>query len=208
MKLYYADTSNPRKACALARHVNAPVEFVNVDIANGGTHTPDYLALNPNGKVPVLTEGDKTLWESNAIMCRLSDVTGADLWPHDDRQIEVLRWLFWDAVHFSRAGGTLYFEHIIKPWILKIPNPDVAAVTEAQAQFRTLAAVLNDHLDGRKFLVADRLSVADFAVGIYMPYAARAHIPLNEFPNIIRWHDRLNELPAWREPFPIAKVAE
>ncbi|MDO8421383.1 MAG: glutathione S-transferase family protein [Parvibaculum sp.] len=203
MKLYYADTSNPRKACALARHVDAPVEFVNVDIVNGGARTPDYLALNPNGKVPVLTEGDKSLWESNAIMIRLCEVTGSDLWPRDERQIEVLRWLFWDAIHFSQACGTLYFEHIIKPWALNDPNPNAAAVTEAQARFRTLAAVLNDHLEGRKFLVADRLSVADFALGIYMYFGARAHIPLNEFPNIIRWHDRLNELPAWREPFPM-----
>lgn len=204
MKLYYANTSNPRKACALARHVNAPVEFVEVDIANGGTHAPDFLKRNPNGKVPVLEDGDTYLWESNAIMVRLCEVTGSDLWPRDDRQTEVLRWLFWDAVHFSRAGGTLYFEHIIKPAILKIPNPDAAVVTEAQAEFRTLATVLNDHLKDRKYLVADRLSLADFAVGIYMPYAARANIPLNEFPNIIRWHDRLNELPAWREPFPVA----
>lgn len=204
MKLYYADTSNPRKACALARHVDAPVEFVNVDLANGGTRTPEFLALNPNGKVPVLVEGDKSLWESNAIMIRLCEVTGSDLWPTDKRQIEVLRWLFWDATHFSQACGTLYFEHIIKPWILKDPNPNAAAVTEAQAQFRTLAAVLNDHLAGRKFLVADRLSVADFALGIYMYFGVRAKIPIDEFPHIARWHDRLNELLAWREPFPVA----
>jgi glutathione S-transferase len=207
MKLYYAETSNPRKACALARHVNAPVEFVHVDLSKGGTHMPDFLKRNPNGKVPVLEDGDTYLWESNAIMCHLSDVTGSDLWPHDDRQTEVLRWLFWDAMHFSRHAGTLYFEHIIKPWLLNIPEPDPAAVAEATGFFRTFATVLNNHLEGRKFLVADRLSVADFAVGIYMPYATRANIPLNDFPAIARWHDRLNEMPAWREPFPVSVAA-
>ena len=113
MKLYYAETSNPRKVCALARHLNAPVKFVNVDIANGGTHAPDFLKLNPNGKVPVLEDGDTYLWESNAIMHRLCDVTGSDLWPRDDRETDVLRWLFWDAIHFSRgcAGSVPHARH-------------------------------------------------------------------------------------------------
>jgi glutathione S-transferase len=67
--------------------------------------------------------------------------------------------------------------------------------------------VLNDHLDGRKYLVGDALTVADFAVGITLPYAQKAKIPVGDFPQIERWHGRLNELPAWRQPFPQAKVA-
>jgi glutathione S-transferase len=67
--------------------------------------------------------------------------------------------------------------------------------------------VLNDHLRGRTFLVGDAPSLADFAVGITLPYAKIAHIPVAEFPEIERWHDRLNELPAWREPFPKLKAA-
>jgi glutathione S-transferase len=59
----------------------------------------------------LLQEGDRLLSESNAIMCRLSDIGGADFWPHDDRQIEVPRWLFWDTEHFSYHAGRLYFEH-------------------------------------------------------------------------------------------------
>jgi glutathione S-transferase len=52
MKLYYSDTTNPRKACAVARYLNSPVEFVHIDLAKGEHKTPDYLAINPNGKVP------------------------------------------------------------------------------------------------------------------------------------------------------------
>ncbi len=63
------------------------------------------------------------------------------------------------------------------------------------------ASILNGYLTGRKFLVADVLSVADFAVAITLPYTDAAKLPLREFPEIERWHARLNELPAWREPF-------
>ncbi len=202
MKLYYAETINPRKACAVARYVQAPVEFVRMDLARRETRTPGFIALNPNGKVPLLEEGNRRLWESNAIMCRLSDIAGAGLWPHDDRQVEVMRWLFWDAEHFSRHAGRLYFEHIIKPTILGIAKPDEQAVTESLGYFRTYAAVLNTHLDGRSYVVGDTLTVADFALGITLPYAEAAHIPVEEFPAIARWHQGLNALPAWREPFP------
>src|SRR3954462_9511039 len=69
MKLYYADTLNPRKACAVARYLNSPVEFVHVDLRKGEHKTPAFLAINPNGKVPAFSDGDLKLWEANAIMC-------------------------------------------------------------------------------------------------------------------------------------------
>jgi glutathione S-transferase len=206
MRLYYAETTNPRKACAVAKYLNAPVEFVHVDLGKGENRTPEFLALNPNGKVPVLETGAGSLWESNAIMCYLARIAGSDLWPSDNRQIEVMRWLSWDSQHFTRHAGTLYFEHIIKP-ALGIGEPDPAVVAEATGFFKRFAAVLNDHLSGRAYLMGDLLTVADFAGAITLPYAKRARIPLAEFPEIERWHARLSELPAWLEPFPTARAA-
>lgn len=202
MKLYYAETLNPRKACAVARHLELPVEHVPVDLAKGEQKRPEFLALNPNGKVPVLQEADgRTLWESDAIMCRLSQIAGSDLWPKDpDRQIDVLRWLAWDLQHFTRHGGALYFEHIIKPRFGLPPDP--AAAESATGFFKTSAAVLEGHLAGRRWLLDDRLTVADFAAAITLPYAAPAKLPLDGFPAIQRWHGRLCELAAWREPWP------
>jgi glutathione S-transferase len=202
IRLYYAETINPRKCCAVARYLEAPIEFVRLDLRQRETRTPQFQALNPNGKVPLLEEEGRRLWESNAIMCRLSDLVGADLWPHDDRQIEVLRWLFWDAEHFSRYAGRLYFEHVVKPKISNVEYPDPRAVQEALGLLRTYAAILDEHLRGRSYLLGDILTVADFAIGVTLPYADVARIPLGEFPAIARWHERLNKLPAWREPFP------
>jgi glutathione S-transferase len=206
VKLYYAETLNPQKACVVAKYLNSPVEFVHVDLGKGENRTPEFLALNPNGKVPVLDTGGGSLWESNAIMCYLARVAGTDLWPSDDRQIEVLRWLSWDANHFTRHAGTLYFEHIIKP-AFGLGGTDRAVVEEATGFFKRFAAVLNDHLKGCAYLVGDSLTVADFAVGITLPYAEDARIPIAEFPEIERWHGRLTELPAWREPFPATRAA-
>lgn len=203
MKLYYAETLNPRKACAVARYLKSPVEFVAVDLAKGEHKQPDFLAMNPNGKVPVLENGAKTVWEANAIMCYLADAAGSDLWPGDRRQIEVIRWLSWNSDHFTRHAGMLYFQHIIKPAI-GMGAPDPAAVAEATGYVKQFASVLEAHLNGRKYLVDDALTVADFAVAVSLPYAAPAKLPLDGFPEIQRWHARLNELEAWRQPFPAA----
>jgi len=101
MKLYYAETLNPRKVCAVARYLNSPVEFVRVDLSKRENRTPAFLALNPNGKVPVLELDGRSLWEANAIMCYLARRAQSDLCPADERQIDVIGWLNWSSEHFS-----------------------------------------------------------------------------------------------------------
>lgn len=206
MKLYYAETLMPRKVCALAAHLRSPLELVRVDLRRGEHTTPEFTALNPNRKVPVLVHDGGTIWESNAIMGFLARRAGSDLFPADDRLVEVTRWLSWDLQHFTRYTGALYFEYVIKP-DFGIGEPDPAAVEEPLGYVRRYAEVLDDHLRGREWLVGDALTVADFAVAVALPYAGRARIPLDEFPEVARWHEQLNRLPAWRDPFPRADAA-
>ena len=61
MKIFYAETINPRKVCAVARYLDLPVDFVPVDLSKGEHRTPEYLAINPNGKVPALEDGNVRL---------------------------------------------------------------------------------------------------------------------------------------------------
>ena len=86
-------------------------------------------------------------------------------------------------------------------------NTDPAAVAQASGEWRRFAAILNSHLHDRRWLTGNGLCIADFAVAAMLPYAEPARIPLGEFPAVRRWHDRLNELDAWREPFPSLAVA-
>jgi glutathione S-transferase len=159
MKLYWFDTVNPRKACAVAKYLQSPVEFVHVDLARGEHRTPEYLALNANGKVPTLVDGPRTLWEANAIMCHLAARADSDLWPQDDRQIEVIRWLSWDLAHFYRNGSSLYFEYIIKPRF-GLGDVDPDEVKQASKEWRRFAAVLDSHLHDRRWLVGNGLGAA------------------------------------------------
>lgn len=202
MKLYYDELLNPRKACAVAKHVSAPIEFVRLNVATGAHKTPDFLAMNPNGQLPVLRDGDFSLWESNAIMCYLARKCGSDMWPRDDAgQLETVRWLSWDGAHFSQHGGALYFEYVIKPKFRLGPVDEALAAEESTAM-RRYAAVLDAHLADRTFVLGDTLTVADFALAVSLAYPEATAKTVAGFEHIARWHDRLNELPAWREPFP------
>ncbi len=206
MKLYWSDVLSARKTCVAAKYLQSPVEYVYLDMGRGEHKTPEYLALNPNGKVPTLLDGTSALWEADAIICYLSARCDSELWPQDARRFDVIRWLSWAAQHFNRATGTLYFEYIIKPRF-NIGSVDADVAAQATSQFRQHAAVLDAQLAARNWLVGDMLTVADFSVAIALPFENEAHIPLHEFSAIRRWHDRLNELDAWREPLPDIAVA-
>ncbi|HEY5336785.1 MAG TPA: glutathione S-transferase family protein [Rhizomicrobium sp.] len=206
MKLYYSDVLAPRKTCAVAKYLNAPVEFIYLDMAKGEHKTPAYLAINPNGKVPALVDGARIVWEADAIMCDLARRAHSDLWPQDERQVDVIRWLSWNAQHFNPSAGALYFEYIIRARF-NIGPPDEAEVKKAVDSVRILSRLVDNHLRGRKWLVGDGLTIADFSLAVTLPYAQQAHIPLDEFPEMRRWHDQLNALDAWRDPFPARNAA-
>ncbi len=199
MKLYYSHNLNPRVAVAVAKHLDSPVDYVRASPRH-----PDnieaFRAINPNALVPVLVEADRTLWEVDAIACRLSALAGSDFWRTDDQLPEMIMWISWSAYHLTRAGGTLYFYKLIWPRFSD-ETPDQAMLDEALADFRTYAAVLDQHLEGRKWLLGDRISYADFRVATPLPFAEGAGLPLAEFPQVQRWHEQLWALDAWREPF-------
>jgi len=206
MKLYYFETPNARKPCAVAKYLQSPVEFVRVDLAQGEHKQPDFLAINPNGRVPTLQDGDFDLWESHAIMCYLARKAGSDLWPTDEvEQVDILRWLNWDTAHFSRHAARLFFQRYIKA-AFGLGSPDPAEIEDATGFFNTFAATLNDHLKDRDTIACNRLTVADFAVASVLPYAKEAELPLEPFAEIQRWHEGLMALPAWRDPFPQAQT--
>lgn len=207
MQIYYFETPNPRKVCAVAKHLGLDVDYVRVDLFAGAQREPAFLAVNPNGKVPVLVDGHVTLWESGAIMAHLARRAESELWPSDPAaQVEVLRWLLWDTAHFSRHAGTLYFERHIRPTV-GMGETDEAAVEEASGFFAHFAGVLDQHLRDRDYLLGDALSVADFAVAALLPNAAEAGLPLAGRDAVHAWHERLLALPAWREPFPAPSAA-
>lgn len=199
MKLYYSPNLNPRVAVAVARYLKSPVEFTRASPRHPD-HRQAFEAINPNALVPVLVEGERRLWETDAIACRLSALAGSNFWRTGDDAPEMMMWISWSAYHLNAAASVLYFERLIRPRFSdKAAAP--AVIDEALAAFRDHAATLEGELEGRAWLVGDSVSYADFRVATALPFAEGAGLPLVDFPNLRRWHERLLEIEAWRAPF-------
>jgi len=202
MNLYYMETPNARKPCAVAKYLNIPIQATRVNLQNGEHQKPAFLALNPNAKIPVLQDGETIIWESSAIMMYLAQTAGSDLWPSNPKeQVDVHKWLSWDSAHFSRHAGTLMFENYLKPYF-GIGETDAAVVEEATGFFKRFGQVLDHHMRGRDFVSGNKLSIADFAISSVLPSRDDANIPLDGFKEIHRWYDQLMEIPAIRDPWP------
>jgi len=200
MKIYWIKAQAPRRVLALVKHLGVQAEFVEF---TSGLKTPEFAALNPNMKAPVLVDGDTVLWESNAIMAYLCARESCDMWParNPQEQVELLRWLSWNDCHWAPAVGPFYFEHIVKR-TFGFGTPDRAALIGKVPNLKTFAAVLDGHLRSRTAVACDRLTVADFALASMATDWREAEMPLDAFPNIVRWLDGLMRLPAWAEPWP------
>jgi glutathione S-transferase len=191
MKLYdFAFSPNCRKVRAVAYELGIPLESIHVDLPRGGSHTPAFLAVNPNGRVPVLVDDDFVLWESTAILRYLATKAGGTLLPRDPRaQAEADRWLSWQLSHLGPAMSKVAFERIVKK-LTGQGAPDEAAIAAGTADFAKLTAILDAGLDGREYL-AGSLSIADFALAAHYSLASTCGLDLAPFPRVNAWLSRV-----------------
>jgi glutathione S-transferase len=201
MKLYHNPMSpNVRRVRLTAAVLGLELEEKQLDFAKGEHKNPEYLALNANGAVPTLVDGDFVLTESRAIMQYLaSKKPESGLLPRDEAaRADVTRWQFWDASHFSPHLGTLAFERLLKS-MLGLGDPDPRKVDESLASFRRFAAVLNKRLDGKEYVVGSALTLADLTLASSLMYARQAEVPLAEFPHVQGWFSRISAIEAWKK---------
>jgi glutathione S-transferase len=169
MKLYdFAYSPNSRKVRAVAYELGIELEHVHVNLLKGESRAPAFLAKNPNGRIPVLEDGDFVLWESNAIIRYLAATQGKGtaLLPATPREhAEVDRWLSWQLAHLGQATSKVAFERVVKK-LTGQGEPDQAAIAAGTADFDRLTAVLDAALEGKEY-VTGRLSLADFALAAH-----------------------------------------
>jgi glutathione S-transferase len=200
MKLYMTPLSpNVRRVRITAAMLQIQLQEIHLDFSKGEHKQPDYLAINPNGAVPTLVDGDFALTESRAIMYYLAaKKPQSGLVPRDEPgRADLARWQFWDASHFSPQLGTLTFEKIIKP-MMGLGEPRQDKIEEAFVNLRRFCAVLDQRLNGKEYLVGDVLTIADLTVASSLMYADRTDVPLADFPNIRSWFSGISHLDAWK----------
>jgi glutathione S-transferase len=177
-----------------------------IQLKGDGQAPPELLAVNPNGLVPTLRDGDLFLWETVAILQYVASKAGdTPLWPRDDRgRADIARWQCWSLAHWTPALQPFIFENIFKG-MRGLGGPNQEHLKRAEAVLWRHGRVLDHHLQDRDWAVGQSLTLADISLAAYLMYARGACIPLAAFPNILRWFERLESLPAWQaaQPAPL-----
>ncbi|WP_207461561.1 glutathione S-transferase [Azospirillum sp. SYSU D00513] len=191
MKLYHHPLSgHAHRARLFVSLLQLPHELIEVDLAAGAHKTPEFLALNPFGQVPVLDDEGVIVSDSNAILVYLAKKAGrADWLPEEPRAAAaVQRWL-------SVAAGEVAYgpaaARLITVFGAKY-NPD-----EVIARAHALLTRLDDHLAGREWLAGDRPTIADVAIYSYVARAPEGNVDLSGYPAVNTFLHRVEALPGF-----------
>lgn len=171
------------------------IEYRRIDAGGkfGVNDTPEYLAMNPNGLVPVIDDEGFVLYESNAIVRYLACKSGATaLWPEDARErADIDRWMEWQSTGYTPAMGPAFMQ-----MVRTAPDKrDIGAIEASRAKSEKHAAILDAHLGAQRYLTGERFTIADIVVGCATHRWLNLPLERTERPNLERWYDEIAARP-------------
>ena len=186
-------SGNCYKVQLLLEQLGRPYRWIDVDSAAGETRTPQYLAMNPNGKVPLLEVAPgRWLAESNAILCYLAE--GSPLWPQEAwGRAQVLQWLFFEQYSHEPYIAVARF---ICLW-LDAQHERRAELPRLRERGTQALAVMERQLQAQPFIAGAQYSIADIALFAYTHAAADGGFELAQYPQVQAWLQRVREQPGF-----------
>ena len=192
-----ANSINVQKVLWCCDELSLEYERIDAGGPFGRTQNPDYLAMNPNGLIPTISDDGFTLWESHAIVRYLAAKHGVGgLCPEDLRErADADRWMDWQL-------GTLWVA--LRPvFIGLVRTPpeerDTAAIEAARQQTVTAWSILEAHMEGRGYALGDRFTMADIPLGVSVHRWSQLPVEKDRTPNLDAYLEKLSERPAFRE---------
>lgn len=198
MTLYcFGESGNAYKAALTLELSGLEWQPRFVDFFNGETRTPEFRALNEMGEVPVLVDGDLTLSQSGVIQDYVSSKSGKLGGRSAAERRDILRWVFWDNHKLSSQAGMTRF---LMNFLPEDKRPE-GVIPFTQGRLKAAYTTLNSHLEGRKWMVGDTITIADTACCGYLYYPEPFGFTRADWPNIDAWLDRISALPGWKAPY-------
>jgi glutathione S-transferase len=191
----FAQSGNAYKAALMLELAGADWEPRFVDYFGGETRTPAYRAINVMGEVPVLEHGARRLAQSGVILDYLAATLGRFGPRDDDERRDVLRWLLFDNHKFTSYTATYRFLRTFAK------TAEAAVMAEFRKRAETAWGILNAHLDGRRYVVADRLTIADLSLCGYVFWPEEIGADWDHYPHLRDWIARLRDEPGWVHPY-------
>jgi GST-like protein len=159
LKFYYSGAPNPMKVALFLEESGLPYEAVPVDTRKGDQHKPEYMAINPNAKVPAIVDGDVTVFDSNAILLYLGEKTGKFMPPAGDKaRGELLSWLMFIASGVGPySGQSVHFRNYA-------PEKIEYAINRYAYETQRHYGIIEARLAKQKFMVGDTYTIVDMAL--------------------------------------------
>ncbi len=185
----YGDSisGNCLKVKFVAERLGIPFDWVETSVLANETRTPEFLAMNPAGQVPLAVfAGNGPLAQSNAIMLYLAE--GSDLIPRDAfERAKMYEWLFWEQYSHEPAIAVLRFHrHYLN-------KPDAEIDPALPGKCDRVLSLMNNHLAGGHYFAGEKLSLADIALVAYTRFSHEACIDLAQYPNVAAWVRRVED---------------
>lgn len=191
----FAQSGNAYKVALMLELAGADWAPRYVDYFGGETRTPAYRAINAMGEVPVLEHGERQLTQSGVILDYLAESLGKYGSRNDDERREVLRWLLFDNHKFTSYTATYRF---MRTFTNDVPPPVLA---EFRKRAETAWRILDAHLDARRYVVGDRLTIADLSLCGYVFWPEEIGVDWDHYPHLRDWIARLRDEPGWVHPY-------
>jgi len=193
IKFYYSGAPNPMKVALMLEECGLQYEAMPVDTRKGEQHSAEFLKINPNAKVPVIVDGDATVFDSNAILLYLAEKSGKFLPPKGDKNRgELLSWLMFVASGVGPfSGQSVHFRNYA-------PEKIEYAINRYMYETQRHYGILNDRLGKHKYMVGDAYGIVDMAVWGWARLipVALGDKAWDKFPNLKRLVDEISARPA------------
>ena len=196
MKLYHFPSPNPQKVTFALKELELDCEIVPLDLAKGEQRQPDFLALNPFGRVPVLQDGALTLTESHAILAYFGEKTGR-VWPAAAAErADALQWLFVLSQHVMPAAGQVAMR--LRAKIMGIPV-DEAVVAQGEQALQPVLGIIDRRLAANRWMLGPDFTLVDCAYCPVLNVIEKAGFSLAGFPSASAYLNACRERPTWKE---------
>lgn len=193
---HYAPWSSATTCLWALEELGVPCEKVKVDLAKKQTQTPEFLAMNPNGKVPLLVHDGVPIFESVAILCHLGETVGVQkkLFPEPGLQrAQAFQWLVWMNVSLGAAVYKSMQDSENTPAELR--SPKLAAVGRGEVE--KLLGMLDAHLEGKTWMVGDGFTLVDVHLAGAAVWIGGLGFDLKTWPRVDAWAKRCQDRPAF-----------
>lgn len=196
MKLYgHPLSSNTRRVQMLCEELKIPYEYRKVDLSKGEQNRPEYLKLNPNGKVPALDDNGFVLWESQAILRYLAVKHGAATWYPTNlkKRAAVEQWLDWHQSRLAPEVGKLAMHTL---FLGAKASPQ--AIEDAKSGLAKILPVMENALARQPYVASDNPTLADLAIASTMAYLDMCRFDLSAYPRISDWFGKMKARPSFK----------